>query len=133
MQLRAGVPRASLLISPSESGALSSNPEEKLKQPSILSAKHRQQFVRVAVYPAKFVSGDDSQHHLCVQEQVERCYNPAGIKMSAWDASDRNLGSNLGDSLTQIKNRWMLLLWTQQNWTFCDFKQLKLQMNKTIQ
>lgn len=61
------VPQASLLIFPSESGILCSNPEEKLKQPSILQQNPDNNLC--------FVSSDDSQRHLW----EKRCYSPAGI------------------------------------------------------
>lgn len=57
------VPQASLLISPPESGTLSSNPE--VTQTAIHpQMKHRQQFGQLAVYQANSVSSDDSRPHL---------------------------------------------------------------------
>ena len=76
----AGAPQASLLISPSESGTLSSNPEEKLKQPSILrritdTNLRNWMFTRQTLFPVMTAS--------FIREGRDRCYNPAGIKASA--------------------------------------------------
>lgn len=80
MLFRADVPHASLLISPSESGALSSNPEEKLKQPSILrrntdSNLHNWLFTHQTLFPVMTAS-------LIRERRAEQrqYYNPVGIK-----------------------------------------------------
>lgn len=80
MLFRADVPHASLLISPSESGALSSNPEEKLKQPSILrrntdSNLHNWLFTHQTLFPVMTAS-------LIRERRAEQrqYYNPVGMK-----------------------------------------------------
>lgn len=74
------VPQAPLLISPLESGTLSSKPEEKLKQPSILQQNTDSNLCNwLFIWQTLF----QQQPASSVRAEEERCYNPPGIKTSA--------------------------------------------------